>query len=98
MIAERQNGGGLTLINQDQTEVISGRVFLVDLPEGRSKVKSTQEKPNGYRLASRRGPIHDLKALAEAGAASWCAYLKSDQRLTLIVLVWSHASCLSTND
>ena len=38
----------LTFIDQDETEIISGRVFLVDFSEGWGKIETTEEEPDGY--------------------------------------------------
>lgn len=37
----------LTFVNQDQAQVVPGRVFLIDFSEGRRQIESAQEEPNG---------------------------------------------------
>lgn len=42
-----------TFIDKDQAEVISGRILLVNLSEGRCKVEATEEESDGNCFTSR---------------------------------------------
>lgn len=45
-------GGDHTFIDQNQAEVISGGVFLVDFSEGWCQVEAAEEQTDRYRFTS----------------------------------------------
>ncbi len=42
-----KEGGERTLVNENETQVIAGGVFLVDFAKSGSEVKAAQEQANG---------------------------------------------------
>lgn len=49
-------------VYEDQAEVITCRILLVDFAEGRGQVEAAQEEADGYGLAARGRSVHDLGA------------------------------------
>ena len=78
-----RKGCKLTFINQDQTQVVPGRVFLIDLAKRRRQIEPAQKQTYRDGLATTRTAIHDLKP---------------DERLTLIILIRTDARRLAADD
>ena len=57
----KQQEQRLTLINEYQAQVISGRVLLVDFSEGGCQVETAKEQPNRNRLAYNHGELGKLR-------------------------------------
>ena len=44
-------GGGRTLVNENETQVVAGRVLLVDFTECGGEVEAAQEQADGDRFS-----------------------------------------------